>query len=193
MLIAALVALVCALAIAASVRRLLLVFSVPFTDPEVLLRALRELHESAGARDLDASQREDQRREVRTWIEVPPSSFEGAVLALDPLRAPGELALMLLEIEHELGRWARVPRVAASIASSVGFLGGAASLRRGLLEVDVPDFDAAILRGVGVVGMGLATAITCALLHRNARHEARRRLRAADALVATLTRDDLEL
>jgi hypothetical protein len=174
------VALACLGAVAASLWRMHLVFSVPYADPEVLARELRSEETVA-----DLASRSD--RAAAVDVALPVETFEYQLLSADPENVERDVTLALLELEHDCGRWARVPRVASRIASSVGFLGGAATLRAGLLETDIAEFNSVLLQSMGVVGLGLAAALTCALIHRSALSEARRRLRAADSLVVLLT------
>lgn len=162
---------------ALSLRRLLFVFDAPFGDAEAWLKSLRAA-KKRGLTLLDA--------------RVPEGSFEGMVQ--EAIAAPEEIRVArlgeaLMELEFSLAHWARVPRVCASITSSVGFLGAAVFLRRGLLEAvdgEAPDFNGLVLSAIGVAAVGIAGAITCALLHRAAMREAKQRMRTADDLVEWL-------
>ncbi len=160
-----------------SLRRLLFVFEAPFGDAEAWLKTLRAA-KKRGLSLLDA--------------KVPEGSFEGmvqeALAAPEDIRA-ARLGEALMELEFSLAHWARVPRVCASIVSSVGFLGAAVFLRRGLLDAvdgEAPDFNGLVLSAIGVAAVGIAGAITCALVHRAAMREAKQRMRAADDLVEWL-------
>lgn len=160
-----------------SLRRLLFVFDAPFADAEALLKALRAA-KKRGVTLLEA--------------RLPDGSFESMVQ--EAIAAPADIRVArlgeaLMELEFSLAHWARVPRVCASITSSVGFLGAAVFLRRGLLEEvdgDAPDFNGLVLSAIGVAAVGIAGAITCALLHRAAMREAKQRMRGADDLVEWL-------
>jgi hypothetical protein len=94
------------------------------------------------------------------------------------------LAAALAELQFELSRWARVPRVCASVASTTGFLCASVRLRSGLLE-DISEGESlqVILRGVDMVAIGMATALTCAAIQRASNRRAKAMLSAADALV----------
>jgi hypothetical protein len=198
----------CAICVSASARRLSFVFRSPFADPEALCRGLRRISQletqtppsdlppasdgAAEASERTSDPAPDRLEAARRSLDTvfPEGSFEHTLLRARALpfdARDSEVAMGLLDLQYDLARWARVPRVAASLATSVCFLGAAAALRQGLLEDEQPNFEAATWRAVGIVAMGLATGLACMLLQRAAAREARRRLRAVDDLVPLLT------
>ncbi len=181
-MVSALVALAC---LYASARRVLFVHEATCHD---LQRLVEELRGDAGAR-----------REA--WLSAALASeddtWEGAVvraLAEREVRVRvGELNEQLTELDFQLTRWSRVPRVCASLSSSVGFLLAALLLRRGLVDPtalsgDVPTLVTTGLVGqaLTVVGFGLAGAVGCAALQARANRAARAGSEAADELVDRL-------
>ncbi len=117
---------------------------------------------------------------------------------------PGEKERPLLErklalgeevadIERSLAEDARVPRVAASLASTGGLLAAALVMREGLgvtiLEgVDpVPLFLSVIDRGLTLAAIAVFGGIACAALHRGGQQARRARLAEVDALVGPLS------
>jgi hypothetical protein len=101
----------------------------------------------------------------------------------------------LAEIDFRLGRWSRVPRVCASIASSAGLLCGAIALRSGLDEVShAPDgaidsvLNHAVSNSLGVAALGIAAAVACVAIDAEARRAVKSSRLAADLLVERLER-----
>jgi hypothetical protein len=101
----------------------------------------------------------------------------------------------LAEIDFRLGRWSRVPRVCASIASSAGLLCGAIALRSGLEDVShAPDgaidavLNQAVSNSLGVASLGIAAAVICIAIDSEARRAVKSRRLAADLLVERLER-----
>ncbi len=168
-LLAALVSLGCVLA---SVRRLLLALEPGGVDAEALLPSLR---------DADALVR------VRSALEA--SGLRGGAAAL--LHATGEedasyraarIDEELLEVDWTMQRWARVPRVTASIATSGGFLCACVLMIRALSGTEELPLAAAL----GALGLGLAGASFCAAVHVRMRGLVRVRRTASDRLVERL-------
>jgi hypothetical protein len=173
------VALVC---LAASARRVHLVTTATSFDVELLVRELRG---DAGARRGPA---------VTQALAESDAPWEGqvarAVRAKDPRVRVAELNEAFTELDFALSRWSRVPRVCASLSSSVGFLLAALLLRQGLsdptaLSGDVLELVTSGLVGqaLTVVGFGLAGAIGCAALKAQADRAARAAASFADELV----------
>lgn len=184
-MIVAFVAVVCAGAcVAASARRLLLVHRATALDLDAIVVELRG---DAGAR---------RGAKVAAALANEPS-WEGGIaraLALsEPMHRVAELNELLTELDFQLSRWSRVPRVCASLSSSAGFLLAAALLREGLadptaLSGDVGELVTSGLVGqaLTVVGFGLAGAVACAALKARADRAAKMGSLAADAFVERL-------
>lgn len=180
-LVAALVALGCFFA---SARRLRFALSATLHDLDRVVEALRG---DAGARRAER---------IAHALRGEPS-WEADILAAfehrDPRRRTAELNEQLTELDYRLARWSRVPRVCASLSSSVGFLLAALLMRRGLadpasLAGDVQELVTTGLVGqaLTVVGFGLAGAVGCAALHARGRRAAKDGTLAADAFIARL-------
>jgi hypothetical protein len=100
----------------------------------------------------------------------------------------------LTELDYRIQRWARVPRVCASISASTGFLLATWVLREGLvgfgptMSADVAELFVRGLIGdaLAVVGFGFVGTAFCVAAQRHGRRIARARLRAADELVEAL-------
>jgi hypothetical protein len=117
---------------------------------------------------------------------------------LDALGSPTEARTALVneqlqDLDWRLQRWARVPRVCASISSSAGFLLGCLALREGLLvSADLPAevremaIHAALSQAIDVVAIGLAGTAFCLSIQLRAKKAARDRAIAADKLVERL-------
>lgn len=118
---------------------------------------------------------------------------------LDALHAPtaeARVALVneqLTELDLRTMRWDRVPRVCASIATSVGIMLGTLVLRNGLASS--PDlageagerFVRAILNdAISVAAFGLVGTAFCIAAHAQARRLSRAHLAAADRMVEKL-------
>lgn len=99
----------------------------------------------------------------------------------------------LTELDRRMQRWARVPRVAARIASSLGIMLGMLVLRNGLAsapdlsgelgELFVRDVmgDAILVASLGIVGMSF-----CIAAHSRSRQMTRAWLESADRMVEIL-------
>jgi hypothetical protein len=126
--------------------------------------------------------------------EVP--EWEAGVFDAMSIPGDGRTALLnehLQDLDWRLQRWARVPRVCASIASSAGFLLGCLALREGLLvssdlplEVREMAMHAALNHAVDVIAIGLAGTAFCVSIQLRAKKAARDRALAADKLVERL-------
>jgi hypothetical protein len=99
----------------------------------------------------------------------------------------------LQELDWRVQRWARVPRVCASIATSSGLLLATLALREGLLvSTEMPAelrelaIHQALIHAVDVAAIGLAGAAFCISVQIRARKAARDRAEAADKLVERL-------
>lgn len=125
----------------------------------------------------------------RAVARVPGADWERALVAAMRKEGParvGEVNELLLELDRLASRWARVPRVCASVATSFGFLLGSLALRQGLLGAEPGDVDGLIIRAVDVAAVGVAGAVVCAAVHLRAGKAAKARLLAVDGLVERL-------
>ena len=99
----------------------------------------------------------------------------------------------LTELDYRIQRWARVPRVCASIATSFGFMLATLVLRKGMADFgDLPS-DVVELIVFGLVGdaltvaaLGIVGTAFCIGAHAEAKKIAGRRMKAADKLVERL-------
>ena len=118
---------------------------------------------------------------------------------LDALAAPPDLRIALVneqltELDYRIQRWARVPRVCASITTSAGFMLGTLVLRNGLaadtseLSSDMAELvirglvgDALLVGAMGIIGMAF-----CIGAQAEAKRIAKGRVKGADKLVERL-------
>jgi hypothetical protein len=104
------------------------------------------------------------------------------------------LAEAVSEVEREVVDDVRVPRVAASLATTSGLLAAALVMREGLgsgyegtgAEVTA-HFQTIIERGLTLAAIAVLGGIVCASLHRTAQKQRRARLDEVDALVKPLS------
>ncbi len=136
-------------------------------------------------------------RVARAIEKSPGAGWERELLAAlaepDAEARAGRVNEQLHELDFRLSRWARVPRVCASIASSAGFLFGSLVLRFGLVAAgSVADearrgaIDAVVLQGVNVAVFGMAGAAFAIAAQSRARKASKAFQRDADALVEFL-------
>jgi hypothetical protein len=181
-LVAVLVALACA---AASARRVWFAANATALHPEDLYAALAK----AKGPDAIVALRELVANE-------PAADWERDLL--DALTAPvaQRIALVneqLSELDYRIQRWARVPRVCASIATSFGFMLATLVLREGLADTgEVPvEVGEMILKGLVadalmVGAMGLIGTAFCIGAQTEAKRIAKARSVGADKLVERL-------
>jgi hypothetical protein len=172
------VALAC---VVASARRMFFATHATVLHPDDVVAAL----DRAGPDFLDR---------LRAAVEkIPDAEWERDLLeALASPRPEVRVALVneqLTELDYRLQRWARVPRVCASVATSVGILLGTLVLRRGIADAD--DFGEAVVLeligdALGVVACGLAGTAFCIGAHAYARRTTRVTLEAADKMIERL-------
>ncbi len=180
---AILVALACALA---SGRRVWLAANATALHPDVIADAIGQSPEPGVIDRLRA-----------LVASVPDADWERDLLAA--LAAPPALRVALVneqmtELDYRIQRWARVPRVCASITTSAGFMLGTLVLRNGLaldtteLTSDVVDLvvrglvaDALFVASMGIIGMAF-----CIGAQAEARRIAKARAKGADRLVERL-------
>jgi len=188
-IVAALIALSC---VAASLHRVRIVLGATALDTQVVLETLR-------------------RRPKHEWVPVfaslasgtPMGSFERDLA--DALRAPRAKRAALVhaalrELDFELGRWLKVPRLCASISTSGCLFVGTMILRAALVSGDVFDTDLTELVTVGLAGRaldvaatGVVGAATCIALHGASLRLKRAEAAAADGLVEALEESALGL
>jgi len=181
--VAILIALACAVA---SARRVWFAANATALHPDDVVRAL------ARAKGPEAIDR------LRALVaKVPSADWERDLL--EALAAPPEQRIALVneqltELDHRIQRWARVPRVCASIATSSGFMLATLVLRNGLAADpgDLPS-DAGELIVKGLVGsaltvaaMGVIGTAFCIGAHAEAKRIAKARMKGADTMVERL-------
>lgn len=176
-LLSALVALTC---VAASARRLAWAVAPTSLDAGVLLDAIRSPQDGRTLRDAVAGEPEPswERDVFHALAEADPRSREALV------------AEQLLELDWRVQRWARVPRVCASIATSAGFLFGSIALLQGLAlpaeEGAGPAAGAALIGALNALAIGIAGTAFCVAVHLRTRRILRERVRASERLVTRL-------
>jgi len=165
----------------ASFRRLQFATAPVNLDPATLLKAFRKSGKDALIVAL-ASQGKD------SWEQM----------LLDAVQSPQhERAInvneALSELDQRAQRWARVPRVCASIASTTSFMLASVAMRIGLTTaMESTDDDLGIALNSTVIGalnvaaIGVAGAIFCVSVQMRARRVVKERLEAADRLVERL-------
>jgi hypothetical protein len=176
-LFSAMVALACVLA---SARRLAWAVAPTSLDAGLLLDAVKGGKEWRALRDAVLAQPE------ATWeVELFQSLAE-----VDPVSRDALVTEQLLELDWTVQRWARVPRVCASIATSAGFLFGSIALLQGLaLPADEgagPAAGAALIAALNALTLGIAGTTFCVAVHLRARRIVRDRLQVTERLVARL-------
>ena len=180
---AILVALACAVA---SARRVWFAANATALHPDDVVHALAR---AKGPEAIDG---------LRALVAKEPSADWERDL-LEALASPPEQRIALVneqltELDYRIQRWARVPRVCASIATSSGFMLATLVLRNGLAAdtADLPS-DAGELIVKGLVGsaltvaaMGIIGTAFCIGAHAEARRIAKVRMKGADRLVERL-------
>jgi hypothetical protein len=127
----------------------------------------------------------------------PAADWEQDLLAaLAESRVEARVALVneqLTELDLRMQRWARVPRVCASIATSFGIMLGTLVLRNGLaaasdLTGEIGErFVLAVLNdAMSVATFGVVGTAFCIAAHSQARRLTRARLQAVDRMIETL-------
>jgi hypothetical protein len=173
--LSALVALGCILA---SARRFAWVVAPTALDAHLLLDAMR----GDGASERMPAL-------LRTLTSLPSSMWEHDLgLALsesDPRSRDALVVEQLLELDWRAQRWARVPRVCASIATSAGFFFGSIALLEGL-ALPAPDAGAALFAALNALTIGIAGTSFCVAVHLRARRLIRERVADHERLVRQL-------
>jgi hypothetical protein len=179
--LSAIVALACALA---SARRLAWAVAPTSLDAGMLLEAVSD---PAGWPRLQSA-----------VAALPGPTWEGdlfqALAERDPASRDALVTEQLLELDWTAQRWARVPRVCASIATSAGFLFGCIALLQGLAvptgappdDGSAPVLGAALFSALNALSLGIAGTAFCVAVHVRARRIVRERHQATERLVARL-------
>jgi hypothetical protein len=177
------VALACVLA---SARRMWFAANPTALHPDDVLASLGRTPDRASLARLRAAARDD-----------PSADWERDLLdALATPAADARVALVneqLTELDLRMQRWARVPRVCASIATSAGILLGTLVLRNGLANAPdlTGDLGELFVRDVlgdaiSVASFGIVGTAFCIAAHAHARRMARERLEATDRMIEQL-------
>jgi hypothetical protein len=169
--------------VAASLRRLWFAYSATGVDPKRLAGALRGKEADGMAKPTLDEVAQALGRDPKTRWER-----DLAVAIGSPEQGrTAEVNEQLMDLEHASHRWARVPRVCASIATSAGFLLGSLALRQGLLDAEPGGpVEALIMRAIDAVAIGVAGATFCVAVHLHAGKTVKQRLIAVDELVLRL-------
>jgi hypothetical protein len=178
-LAAALVAIACALA---SARRLAWAVTPTFLDAGMLSEALGSDDGGAFYPNLGEAIGTDER--LRWEHDL----FE-AFASLDSRTKDALVNEQLLELDGRVQRWARVPRVCASIAMSAGVMFACVGLLRGLAvaaEGETGAVHGSLASALGALTIGMAGASFCIAVHVRAAQVLRERLAGTDRLVNRL-------
>ena len=162
--------------IAASIRRLGWVVSPTWFDLHLLAAALRAGEVPGVVRLRDEIDR------------CPAAAWEAELLAaLDapPLQRTALTNEQLGEFDWRLGRWGRVPRVCASIATSTGFFTACIALVDGLGNAG-SDAIGGLVPALDSLAFGIVGASFCAAVHVRARRLVGERRAAVDAFVESV-------
>src|SRR5262249_18615544 len=139
MILVACAAIVSMLCVFASARRLVFAMTPITLDPKMLADAVKDA-------PLDIV--------TKAITRNPHAAWEKNLLVAAAMEGPtrtGEINEQLMEAEWLAQRWARVPRVCASIATSIGFLLATLALRQGLLDPNVEGIGSLLMRSVNVL------------------------------------------
>ena len=179
LVLSALVALGCVLA---SARRLSSAVAPVAIDPALLAPALAASSEPRTVlRSALASVEEGA---DLSWER----DFFAALDAPTPEERSGLVNEQMLELEWRAGRWARMPRVCASICTSTGFLFASMALIQGLSQAPLPDVGAAVSPALDALSsVSIAGASFCIAVHVRTRRAVREWLLKAERLVVAST------
>jgi hypothetical protein len=172
--------------VAASARRVLILMRVPALDPRSFATRLQAT--AGGLSDADLS---DLGRALAADSDTEWEQSLVLALAAEPDARAALLGEAMTELDFAARLWLRVPRVAASLASSVGFLLATLQLRMALSVATASDgegleVNAALLGAVDVIAVGLAGAAACLAIQRAARALLSERLAGAHQLLDAL-------
>jgi hypothetical protein len=172
--LSAIVSLACVLA---SVRRLVLAVSTSTFDPELLARALKHPQDLARLRQgLDAGKSGES---GESWE----MGLVSAALLQDADARAALIDEQVLEADWSSQRWAPVPRVCASIATSAGFLCASVVLIQALTAGSEEVTGASLVSALDALALGIAGASFCAAVHLRLRSGAKTRRASADRLI----------
>jgi hypothetical protein len=175
--LSAIVSLACVLA---SVRRLVLAVSTSTFDPELLARALKHPQDLARLRQgLDAGKSGESGESGESWE----MGLVSAALLQDADARAALIDEQVLEADWSSQRWAPVPRVCASIATSAGFLCASVVLIQALTAGSEEVTGAALVSALDALALGIAGASFCAAVHLRLRSGAKTRRASADRLI----------
>ncbi len=165
----------------ASFRRLQFAISPVNLDPATLLKVLRKEGRDALVQALASQGPDSWEHELLLAVQSPKN--ERAVYVNEALS----------ELDQRAQRWARVPRVCASIASTTSLMLAAVAMRIGLtsaMESTDDDLGAAlnatVIAAMNVAAIGIAGALFCVSVQMRARRVVKERLEATDKLVERL-------
>jgi hypothetical protein len=180
--VALLVMLACVLA---SARRLVFAVAPTALDPELMWKELRG---EEGRAKLPIIAERVKTLEAAEWERA----------LFEALASPKDVRALLVneqltELDWRTQRWARVPRVCASISTSAGFLLAALAMRQALgdpaafaEETRSAAVGAALIAAINVAAIGLAGTAFCIAAQQAAKRYSRVRLEATDRLVERL-------
>jgi hypothetical protein len=150
-------------------------------DPALLQRALVDASSLTRLREALA------RRPDLAWEQ---QLVEAACSSRDDAAREALLGEPLSELDWLLERWGRVPRVCASVASSVGFLCATVAVIEAMAMPADPEAGTVLGRvlaaALGAFAVGLVGTSFCAAVHLRTRGLAKAKLAAADRLVERL-------
>jgi hypothetical protein len=182
-MLALLAAVVAGCCVLASARRLAWAVAPTSLDASLLLKVLR----GEGAETRYETLR-------RAATSAPGATWERDLfLGLaedDPRSRDAQVVEQLLELDWRASRWARVPRVCASIATSAGFLFGSIALLRAMAlpqpDGADPGAGTALMSALDALTVGIAGTSFCVAVHLRTRNVARQSVAAGERLVGRL-------
>ena len=176
---------VTALCVWASLHRLRLAVAPTSLDLRALAAALRKGGAGRGAIESTLAEQSEGSWERSLALALRSKEAERAGLVNE----------VLSDLDDRTQRWARVPRVCASVASTTSFLLASMVLRNGLASASVgveDDFggvlNATVVNAINVATIGIAGAAFCIAVQMRARRTVKEHLEAADTLVERLER-----
>ncbi len=178
-MLAVLSALVASACVLASARRLRWACSPAWLDPQLLAEAL---HGDHGV-DLPRLRTAVAACEPATWERELFDAIGGA----DEVTRVSLVNEQLRELDWLSQRWARVPRVCASVATSAGFLCACVALIRGVDDSNGVTVGV-LVSALDAFAIGIAGTSFCVAVHLRARRVVRERLAATDRLLDRIER-----
>jgi hypothetical protein len=181
-MLALLSAVVAACCVLASARRMAWAVAPASLDASVLLGVLQG--DEAKSR-WEALQRTLTAAPEPTWER----DLALALAERDPRAREAQVVQQLLELDWSAQRWARVPRVCASIATSAGIFFGSVALLRGMEMPDDglgPPGGTALIAALDAITVGIAATSFCIAVHLRTRQVVRERIATEERLVGRL-------